>query len=144
MRLSIILRSSSSNSGPSSQAAAAAATHDAMQPPLVERFVPRHRQPTIEYIRRIDQLLATKPRVLCLTGAGISTESGIPDYRSEGVGMYARSANHQPAQHQQFVLSAAVRQRYWARNFIAWPRFRQDSCVADIAGMGYGTANSLG
>lgn len=36
--------------------------------------------------------------------------------------MYART-NHRPVQHIEFVRSAAVRQRYWARNFIAWPRF---------------------
>ena len=47
---------------------------------------------------------------------------GIPDYRSEGVGLYARS-NHKPIQHMEFVRSAAVRQRYWARNFVGWPRF---------------------
>ena len=37
--------------------------------------------------------------ILCLTGAGISTESGIPDYRSEDVGLYATS-NHKPTQFQ--------------------------------------------
>lgn len=116
--------------------------------PLVERFVPSHRPVPQEYVDRVDELLADKRRLLVLTGAGISTESGtksmqmitflivkikhlsplpppptgIPDYRSEGVGMYART-NHRPVQHIEFVRSAAVRQRYWARNFIAWPRF---------------------
>lgn len=47
---------------------------------------------------------------------------GIPDYRSEGVGMYART-NSRPVQHIDFLKSHAVRQRYWARNFIAWPKF---------------------
>lgn len=55
-------------------------------------------------------------------GAGISTESGIPDYRSEGVGLYQRS-NHKPIQHPEFVKSHQTRKRYWARNFLGWPKF---------------------
>lgn len=47
---------------------------------------------------------------------------GIPDYRSEGVGLYART-NHKPIQHMEFVKSAHVRRRYWARNFVGWPTF---------------------
>ena len=57
-----------------------------------------------------------------LTGAGISTESGIPDYRSEGVGLYARSSNR-PVQYIDFVKHAHIRQRYWARNYVGWPKF---------------------
>lgn len=48
--------------------------------------------------------------------------TGIPDYRSEGVGLYARS-NSRPVQHLDFCRSRKVRQRYWARNFVAWPNF---------------------
>lgn len=58
----------------------------------------------------------------CISGAGISTESGIPDYRSEGVGLYARSTNR-PIQYQDFVKYADIRQRYWARNYVGWPKF---------------------
>lgn len=47
---------------------------------------------------------------------------GIPDYRSKGVGLYARS-NSRPVQHIEFIRSQKVRQRYWARNYVAWPRF---------------------
>lgn len=47
---------------------------------------------------------------------------GIPDYRSEEVGLYARS-NHKPIQHPDFVKNESVRQRYWARNYVAWSRF---------------------
>lgn len=47
---------------------------------------------------------------------------GIPDYRSEGVGLYERS-NHKPIQHPEFVKSSATRKRYWARNFVGWPKF---------------------
>lgn len=47
---------------------------------------------------------------------------GIPDYRSEGVGMYART-NNRPVQYMEFLSSPKIRQRYWARNFVAWPSF---------------------
>ena len=49
--------------------------------------------------------------VLC---SGISTESGIPDYRSEGVGLYATSTKR-PIQHKVFMESSKARQSYWAR-----------------------------
>lgn len=47
---------------------------------------------------------------------------GIPDYRSEKVGMYARTADR-PTQYIEFLKSDKIRQRYWARNYIGWARF---------------------
>lgn len=52
----------------------------------------------------------------------IFIHAGIPDYRSEGVGLYARS-NSRPTQYLEFIRSPKVRRRYWARNFVAWPHF---------------------
>lgn len=49
-------------------------------------FVPNHSSPCAESVNRLVDLLSSSRRLLVMTGAGISTESGIPDYRSEGVG----------------------------------------------------------
>ncbi|HEX2123180.1 MAG TPA: NAD-dependent protein deacetylase [Thermoanaerobaculia bacterium] len=63
--------------------------------------------------------LASAKRLVVLTGAGCSTESGIPDYRSPG-GAWTR---HKPIYYSAFVRSAEVRRFYWARSFRGWVRF---------------------
>lgn len=86
------------------------------------QFVPEHNPPHENDIKTLQNFVDATNKLLVLTGAGISTESGIPDYRSEVVGLYARS-NHKPVQYQDFIRSPKIRQRYWARNYIGWPRF---------------------
>ncbi|CAK1541564.1 unnamed protein product [Leptosia nina] len=85
-------------------------------------YVPSYKPPDEKDYMCLLEFLQKHTRVLVLTGAGISTESGIPDYRSKEVGLYART-NHKPIQYQEFVKYSNVRQRYWARNFVGWPRF---------------------
>ena len=62
-------------------------------------------------------LLRDRPLVV-LTGAGLSTDSGIPDYR--GPGSPART----PMTYQEFVGTPEARQRYWARSHLGWSRMR--------------------
>ena len=52
-----------------------------------------------------------------LTGAGVSTDSGIPDYRGEGAPVRT------PMTFQQFLDSANYRKRYWAGSHLGWKRF---------------------
>ncbi|MEV4109588.1 NAD-dependent protein deacetylase [Nonomuraea sp. NPDC049695] len=54
--------------------------------------------------------------VVVLSGAGLSTESGIPDYR----GPTGRARRAEPMTYQRFVGSAEARQRYWARSHVGW------------------------
>ena len=67
------------------------------------------------------EFIARSRRLLVLTGAGCSTESGIADYR-DAHGGWKRPP---PVSFQAFMGSAAVRQRYWARSLIGWQHFRR-------------------
>lgn len=62
--------------------------------------------------------LLTERRAVVLSGAGCSTESGIPDYRGPEGSLRKRS----PVQYGDFVRSEAARRRYWARSTVGWQR----------------------
>ncbi|MFJ6483597.1 MULTISPECIES: NAD-dependent protein deacetylase [unclassified Streptomyces] len=57
--------------------------------------------------------------VLVLSGAGLSTESGIPDYRGEAGSL----RRHTPMTYQEFTTSIHARRRYWARSHLGWHTF---------------------
>lgn len=70
-------------------------------------------------VDRLTEFIAASRHLVVLTGAGCSTESGIPDYRSPG-GAWTR---HKPIYYQSFISSDEVRRFYWARSYRGWPRF---------------------
>jgi NAD-dependent SIR2 family protein deacetylase len=67
----------------------------------------------------LTEFFAEHERIFVLTGAGVSTASGIPDYRDDSGDWKHR----QPMEYREFVERHEARQRYWARSFIGWQRF---------------------
>ncbi|HEY8586722.1 MAG TPA: NAD-dependent protein deacetylase [Rhodanobacter sp.] len=67
----------------------------------------------------LQQFVENHPRLFVLTGAGCSTDSGIPDYRDRD-GQWKRPP---PVNYAAFMHEPATRQRYWARSMVGWRRF---------------------
>jgi NAD-dependent SIR2 family protein deacetylase len=74
------------------------------------------RDPESDFERLVE--IVRRGNATVLTGAGISTESGIPDYRGDT----GRARPATPMTYQEFVGSAEARQRYWARSHLGWQR----------------------
>jgi NAD-dependent SIR2 family protein deacetylase len=67
----------------------------------------------------LEDFIGRRSRLFVLTGAGCSTNSGIPDYRDSD-GKWKRTP---PVTYQAFIRDRATQQRYWARSLIGWRRF---------------------
>jgi NAD-dependent SIR2 family protein deacetylase len=69
-------------------------------------------------IDRLVEFIQHQAPLFVLSGAGCSTDSGIPDYR-DGDGRWKRA---EPIRYQAFLRDERARRRYWARSFVGWPR----------------------
>jgi len=72
-------------------------------------------------IDELARFLSNHRRIVVLTGAGCSTESGIPAYR-DAAGRWRR---RQPIFYQDFLDDPVMRRRYWARSFFGWRVMQQ-------------------
>jgi NAD-dependent SIR2 family protein deacetylase len=68
---------------------------------------------------QLTDFIAAHERIFALTGAGVSTASGIPDYRDHG----GEWKHRKPMEYREFVASVTARQRYWARSYLGWQNF---------------------
>ncbi len=69
----------------------------------------------------LSKFLQQHRSIFVLTGAGISTGSGIPDYRDER----GEWKHRRPMEYREFVDRETARQRYWARSWVGWKNFRR-------------------
>nr|WP_314625658.1 NAD-dependent protein deacetylase [uncultured Noviherbaspirillum sp.] len=90
-------------------------------------------------LQQMARFIERHPDALVLTGAGISTASGIPDYRdADGV-----RRGRAPIQGPDFRSTAAVRQRYWARSMAGWPVMQNARPNAGHAALAHMQAHGL-
>lgn len=83
-------------------------------------YVPKHSPAQHKELEPLIDLINSSNKLFVMTGAGVSTESGLPDYRSEGTGLVARRPNFKPTNYQDFMRKESTRRVYWARSFAAW------------------------
>lgn len=76
-----------------------------------------HNENIHDHIDQMSEFIERHRKVVVLTGAGISTASGIPDYRGRDGVRRGRA----PVQGPEFRKSEAVRKRYWARSMVGYP-----------------------
>jgi NAD-dependent deacetylase len=89
-------------------------------------------------VDQLSELLRRAQRVLVFTGAGVSTASGIPDFRGPQ-GVWTRRA---PVYYQDFIASEEARREYWEFKLEGWPVFRDakpnaaHSAIVELERMG--------
>lgn len=88
--------------------------------PGMPATAPRADPVSEDKLQRLVGFMTSCKRIIVLTGAGVSTESRIPDYRGPS-GAY--TTGYKPMSHQKFMAKSANRSRYWARNFAGWGEF---------------------
>jgi NAD-dependent SIR2 family protein deacetylase len=87
----------------------------------------------------LSDFIQRHPRLAVLTGAGVSTGSGIPDYRDEQ-GEWKRA---RPVEFRPFMTRPEVRQRYWSRSAAGWPAISRAQpnaahrAIARLEGLGF-------
>lgn len=91
-----------------------------------------------ELIKRAAALIRGAEKVVAFTGAGVSTESGIPDFRSPG-GIWEK---YKPVYYDDFLSSEGSRREYWLRSRVTYPVIRDAApnpthrALADMEKMG--------
>jgi NAD-dependent SIR2 family protein deacetylase len=73
----------------------------------------------IKSAESLADFIQSNSNIFVLTGAGVSTASGLPNYRDES----GNWKHQKPMEYRDFVHHQASRQRYWARSAVAWQRF---------------------
>lgn len=90
-------------------------------------------------LNALQSFLSENPRIVILTGAGISLAAGIPTYRDK----HGTWRHSEPVQHQEFLNDPSRRQRYWLRSMNGWPAVRDSqptrahSALADLEQHGH-------
>jgi NAD-dependent SIR2 family protein deacetylase len=88
-------------------------------PVLRHRSAPPAANPPLGDVADLRAFVESHPRLFVLTGAGCSTDSGIPDYR-DATGAWKRAS---PVEYVPFMRDPLTRSRYWARSLIGWRSF---------------------
>lgn len=115
-------------------AASALAQAQAQAPgiaPVLPSLAPSFSSPmNADSISRLAEVVRDSRKLLVITGAGISTPSGIASYRGPGI------VTPKPIQHGDFVRNEATRRRYWMRSFFGYAHLSQArpaSCHLELA-----------